>query len=373
MAQSTVQGQTNSQILKQAPVVLTAGQQSLYIDLMDQYLDEVMPSMSGRIFGQFIGLLGAFMASKASLALAAIPVGGWAAAGTRVAIMDGARVIGYTSMKSPRGAGVVAKLLSKAESKLGGETLAKLTKGTASNIAFWSAIGLTEDVAKDYDYLMAVWRRQVRPGAAFLKKAPDYAVALGEFVGKLEADVWDVEVSEFDQYIHEAEAAGELVPYTISRKQLICAYLWLDAAQRWLRNENTPKGTVNPHVYALQVWVAALIIQLEKNDVEDQLVFSPSYPLYTWTGIPKKVAEALNVLYANGAQIREAYEELGFVDSETFQSVGTTMIQICTKAGLQALQSNLGGGVLGWLGSKGIIGTAKKAAPYILRFGDITD
>lgn len=372
MANSTVQGAVTSQTLKQAPVVLTAGQQSLYIDLMDQYLDEVMPTMSGRIFGQFIGIFGAFMASKASLALAAIP-GGWFATGARVAIMDGGRVIGYTTMRSPTGASIIAKVLSKMESKLGGKTLAELSKGTAGNIAFWSALGLSEDVVKDYDYAMAVWRRQVRPGNGFLRKAPDFAQALGQFVGKLEADVWEADRSEFDQYIREAEADGRLVPFTISKKQLVIAYLWLDASQRWLKQNNTPRGTVNPHVYALQVWVASLIIQLEKNGVDDQLVFSPSYPLYTWTGIPREVAEALNTLYASGAEIQDAYEELGLVDSETFQSLGTSVIQVCTKAGLQALQSSLGGGTLGWLASKGIIGTVKKASPYILRFGDLSN
>lgn len=373
MAQSNVQGSSSTQALKQAPVVLTAGQQSLYIDLIDQYLDEVLPSMSGRVFGQVVGLLGSFMASKASLALAAIPVGGWGAAGAKVAIMDGAKIVGYTTMKTPRGAGVVAKLLTKLESKFGAETIARLSKGSAGNIAFWSAIGLSEDMVKDYDYLIATWRRQIRPGTSFLKKSNRYASVIGEFVGKLEAEAWEAEGSEFDSYIKEHEKKGDLVPFAISRKQLIYAYLWLDGVQRYLRSQNTPKGTVNPNVYALQVWVAALIIQLEKNGVEDCIVFSPAYPLYTWTGIPKEVAEALQILYANGAAVRDAYEELGFADSETFQSVGTTLLQVCTKAGLQAMQRNIGGGVLGWLASRGIIGTVKKASPYMLRFGDIID
>lgn len=358
--------------LASAPVTLKASQQSLYIDLMDQYVAQVMPSMSGRVFGQIVGLIGAFMASKVALVLSAAPVAGWLKA-PKVAVMSGERVIGFTQLISPRGAGAFAKLISGLEARFGGEMLAKLTKGTASNLAFWTTLGLTEDVVKDYDYLMAVWRRQIRPNASFLKKAPQYAAALAEFVGHLEAEVWDAETSEFNDYIRASEAAGTLVPFTISREQLVYAYLWLDGVQRYLRAENTPKGTPNPHIYSLQIWVAALIIQFEKNGIGEELVFSPSYPVYTWTGIPKKVADALTELYANAAQVRDAYEELGFADSETFQSVGTTFIQVCTKAGLQALQSTMPGGVLSWLASRGIVGSVKKASPYILRLGDLTN
>jgi hypothetical protein len=358
------------QAINNLPVEIDVSQQMAYINLADAYVDEVMPSMAGRVGGQIVALLSAFAASRFTQALTGVTLVGLAKRGlsnaTKEVLKESAKTIAVTQAPGSiaQSTSTMARLVRAADDKLGGALSSVVgSKHTAYDIIFWSALGIVEDIYQDaghFAQLLGFWRRKTKFTTAFAVRVQKDSDVLAAFVNAIEADAWQSEMPIFTRYISDREKEEGLEPFVLNKEDLVFDFLWIDAVRRWHREETTPRGSEkNPHLIALQTQVAALIFAMEKAGIEDGLSFSPAYPVCGVGGLPKSVVETLRYLAIESKALRAGYEELGFVDSEFAQSIGTTFFSVASKVGVEVATRNAPGGFLKGAVMRGALGKTR--------------
>lgn len=341
------------------------------VNYVRTYIDEMLPSTSGRVAGEIIGLVGVFMASGVSALLLAIP---------ETATIKGLQLGGKAALKYlPKGfarlyktKGPVGELARKIVERVPivANAVAQEARPTKSQIAFWCVLGAVEDAGASVNNLLDVWRRKVEPPKRLNADAEKHALALGDFVDAIgSGEVFDDGSGKFKDYI---ESNGPQYSYTLSLDELLYDFFFLDCARRHLRRVN--RGVENQHYEHLHEHVAALIQMMIINKV-DEIALGPGSPLFGWwVGLPQQVVTALTDLSVASLATREAMHDLGFTDSETFQSTATMIAQNGTRVGLTALERIVAPkGFFAFLGRFASSSAVKKIAPAAWRIEDLSN
>lgn len=360
-----------AQALINAPTDLSVKEHRLYVELSQAYVEEMLPTMAGRVFGSVVGLLSAFMASKASYALSLMPgIGGGASI-----VKAGGREVVAAAITTGAKTNLFSKAISKMASKLSTVAPSLFEKGkvNAGKIAFWASLGMVEDIASDGDYLLTILRRKIDAPKEFYEEAPTIAKTLREFTEALGAPVDSDGNGPFRDYIEKNR--DSLKEFTLTFEELCYDVFYLEMVQRYVRQEvSVPKGRENEWIFAIQTWLAVLMRHFLVNEI-DTLTISPAYPFYGWlTGIPQAVVDALNTITVNSLTMRDIMLAMGFTDSETFQSVGTSVLSMGSVAMIESIQHvTHAKGVLSIIGRKAMLGSVKKLSPVVLRANDMLD
>lgn len=360
---------------QQAPIKLRPTDRRVYMDIVEEYINQSMPHATHRIWGQLVATMGTVLACRA-VQLLSLAVPG--ANMTKVPLLSKGAVTGYAMVSGARvGSTVIGRAITKfgerlAKTATGKAALEAVTKNGVKKIIIWSALGFGVDLMEDDEAaeMIDVWSRKIQPENQFLQLAPQYCRDFSRFVNLLhDPTVWDTGDGAFRDYIENAPAK---VDYRFDLTELVFAYLWLDAANRWLQNDDAgKKGSGNNWVYSLQFYMAELIITMIAAELEEFTVM-PTLPLLGWwDGVPTPVADFLNDVIRKGTAMRKVYKKLGFDDSETIESLGAQMIAIGTKAGGAALTTVTGGGLLTRVAKFAVGHGAKSLSPVVIKTLDL--